>query len=179
MKSIFATTIIWILAFVNFTLAGTDNTALSEALKDWKTVRISFIIDGGDYFPSPKYILLQRLDSESIILSTSENYDLTDALPVVRSIINNSAAQSIIDQAVGFYTTAQKEIGEKARIYALPQFERDEIIKKHNLGISAEYIGIQILSHSKSYEYKDDFADEGTTVKDFLEFVIHPLKNTK
>ena len=161
------------------TFAQKQETALSEALKDWKTVRICLVIDGGDYNPPSPFILLQRLDSERVILSSSEESARSELLPVARAIITSDAAQKFIDRALDFYAQAQKETGEKARVYALPPAEREPILKQHNLGMSALYIGIQVLSHSRSYEYQDDFADSGTTVKDFAEFVMHPKADSK
>jgi hypothetical protein len=178
-KPLLATALVWLHTFAAVSIAQRQETALAEALQDWTTVRICLVIDGGDYNPPSPFILLQRLDSDRVILSSSEESARSELLPVARAIITSKAAQKFIDRAVAFYAQAQKEIGEKARVYALPQAEREPILKQHSLGMSALYIGIHVFSHNRSYEYQDDFADSGNTVKDFGEFVMHPKADSK
>lgn len=166
-------------AFIPVAYAQRSDTAITEALRDWKTVRINLIIDGGDYKPPAPFILLQRLDSDRVVLSSSEDSARSELLPVARAIITADAAQKLIDRALAFYAQAQKETGEKARVYALPEAERAPILKQHNLGMSAFYIGIQVFSRGRSYEYQDDFADSGAAVKEFVDFVMHPKVDAK
>lgn len=179
MKPHFTTGLFWLYTFAAVAIAQRQETALTEALKDWTTVRISLVIDGGDYNPPSPFILLQRLDSDRVILSSSEESAGSELLPVARAIITPEAAQKFIDRAVAFYAQAQKETGGKARVYALPPAEREPILKQHNLGMSALYIGIHVYSGNRSYGYQDDFADSGNTVKEFGDFIIHPKADSK
>jgi len=162
-------------------LAGAQSTQppISDTIKNWRTVRIVLRIDGGDYDPPAPFILLQRLDSDRIILSTGEYTVGAEYLPVARSIISSDAAQKLIERALAFYAKAQKETGEKARVQALPQAERDAIYKKPGFGIPAFYIRIEVLGPDRGYQYEDDFADSGATLKEFAAFIMQQQTQSK
>lgn len=149
---------------------------LTNTLKDWRTIRFVLRVDGGDYHPPAPFILLQRMEADRIVLSTGENDFHAETLPVARAIVTTETAQALIDRALVFYTRAQKESGEKARVHALPAAERDAIYRKAGFGISAAYIRIEILGARRSYQYEDDFADGSAALNEFGDFIMQQSK---
>lgn len=170
-KSAF-TTFLALATFSSLACAQNTEPPIADTIKGWRTVRIVLRIDGGDYDPPAPFILLQRLDSDRIILSTGEDTSGAEYLPVARSIIAPDAAQKLIERAVGYYSQAQKEIGEKARVRALPRVERDAIYAKAGFGISAAYIRIEVLGPNRSHQYEDDFADRSAVLNEFSSFIM-------
>ena len=70
-----------------------------------------------------------------------------------------------------FYAQVQKETGELSRIKALPEAERNAIFKQHGFGVDSFYIRIQVLGPKQSYDYQDDFANDGRSFGNLFEFI--------
>lgn len=179
MRLFVAVAAVWAHA-LNVVYAQGHNPDLKQVLQNWQSVRISHIIDGGDHAPVPQFILLQRLDADRVILSSSEQSARSEMLPMFRAIISADDSQKLIEQALLFYAKSQNEIGEKARVHALPRAEeREEILKKHSFGMHAFYINIQVLTQGRLYAYQDDFSDSGPTFQEFDQFIMKPQSNPK
>jgi hypothetical protein len=96
----------------------------------------------------------------------------------LRAAISSEAAQRFIDRASAFYAQAQKEIGEKARVRALPEAERLKL-KPNGFGTPADYIRIQVVSDLGHHGYMDDFDDDGTALLEFADFIRNPKVDSK
>ena len=179
MKTLLVIALLWLHAFAAPALAQRkEATPLTDALKGWQTIRIAFILDGGDHYKPYPYFLLQRLNSEHVVLSSSDEDPTSTILPVVRAILTNEETQKIIERATRFYGQAQNQIGEKVRWSALPEPERTKAYSGHGYGIPAFYIRVEVFSHGRSYRYEDDF-DDSSTINDFIHFVEDPKAATK
>jgi hypothetical protein len=175
MKTALLILVLWMHAVVASTLAFPPNPPIGEVLKDWKTIKITLIISGGDTFGPDPFILLQRLDGDHVFLSTMQPPPVEHAeFPVARAVLTNAAAAKYVDRAHDFYIQALLEVSERARVNALPKAEQEAFWKAHNLGIGSFSIKIEVLGREHSYVYEHDFADEGETWKEFYEFVQNP-----
>lgn len=87
-----------------------DSFQRKSLLRDWKTVRFGVYNDMGDYAARANIVILQRLDSNQATLSIIGGGSAAEwRLPVLVAVVPEPHATKLIEQALDFCVTAQRE----------------------------------------------------------------------
>ena len=158
---------LWLCAFLAIGHAQSSKPAITELAKDWTSIRISHSGVGSDYSIGENYVLLQRLDSNRVVLSDKGGQFGAWPLPVARALITPDAAQKIVDGSVKFYGQSQAEPSGKDS----SRSSYHEPRKNHDPAGLTEFINIQIVAGKQSYDFFDDFADGSPACPQFVKLL--------
>lgn len=177
MKTI-PTIIALLIAFASVVGATPDKVLIQELRKqEWKSLKFGFELDGGDFNSWGPYILLQRIDADHISLSSVEISNRHGARPVDLKMLNIQEAADLVNKLIPFIELAEAETGGKAKIMALPEAERMNILKDFGFGMSEGYLSLELTRADGSRRrIQDDFDERQPTMNSFINHLSEIVK---
>jgi hypothetical protein len=177
------TALLGLLTAVGLAENAPSKRTLPESLREpWLTLKIGLYLDQGDDMNGGPYLLFQRISPSQVLLSRIDSHRVAEpSMPFAISLISEEEVARLIQRALVFYAKAEKELGEKARVSALPREQRESIfsLRSSGYGGSAAYITFDLLGSNFNRTYTNDFADTSDSLSQFHEFLEETTKKRK
>jgi hypothetical protein len=147
-----------------------DRNELPEALNgSWRSLKLSFFLNGGDFVSFGPCILIQRLPDKRILLSYAQMTMGTERLALAERYISEAEISQIATRVSQYWEKAKTELSPRERFAKLSAEEKAAIRAKSGFGVSEARIEIRIATFNRHDEMFVKTIDE--SANDWVKFL--------